>query len=66
MFYMYIFVVREERLVVAKCVTKSIIIVFFLFVLSFRTDSVDPDQTAPKGTTPFAIPSASFRLITLW
>ena len=34
-------------------------------------DSADPDQTAPRGavssgSTLFAIPSASFGLITLW
>ena len=34
-------------------------------------NSADPDQTAPKGavwsgSTLFAIPSASFGLITLW
>ena len=34
-------------------------------------NSVDPDQTAPRGavrsgSTLFAIPSASFGLITLW
>ena len=34
-------------------------------------NSADPDQTAPRGavwsgSTLFAIPSASFRLITLW
>ena len=34
-------------------------------------NSADPDQTAPRGTvwsgsTLFAIPSASFGLITLW
>ena len=30
-------------------------------------NSADPDQTAPRsGSTLFAIPSASFGLITLW
>ena len=34
-------------------------------------NSADPDQTAPRGaawlgSTPFAIPSALFALITLW
>ena len=29
-------------------------------------NSADPDQTAPRGSTLFVIPSASFELITLW
>ena len=55
---------------------------YFLFNLHYRNDpkfsdryawanSADPDQTAPReavwsGSTLFAIPSASFGLITLW
>ena len=29
-------------------------------------NSAAPDQTAPRGSTLFAIPTASFGLITLW
>ena len=29
-------------------------------------NSVDPDQTAPRGSTLFAIPSASFGCIIVW
>ena len=46
-----------------------------VMILSFRTEawanSADPDQTIPRGavwsgSTLFAIPSASFGLISLW
>ena len=31
-----------------------------------RANSADPDQTTRSGSALFAIPTASFRLITIW
>ena len=49
----------------------TINITITVMILSFQTDrpgwanSADPDQTAPRGSALFAIPSASFGRISL-
>ena len=45
--------------------------ILFQMILSFRRNSADPDQTAPRGavwsgSTLFAISAASFGYVTLW
>ena len=58
-----------HRSPVLSIMLKFICIVMILWNWTDRSgqNSVDPEQTAPlaSGSTPFAIPSASFELITL-